>query len=622
MMNEQRGLVRTGRVRMARGETMTWVIVGVAALVVIGGGAWYVMGSGGGSSLAATGETAAVVQQDFDITTTASGELEARNRVELRSGLERQSLITFIVPEGARVKAGDLVVQLQTDQLKTELDEVEAQVVSARAALVSANKAYEIQQNENESNLRQSRLAVTIAELTLDQWIEGDVAIKRRDLSLAMERAEVELERLADRYGQSQELYAREFVSKDEMDRDEVAYIEAISQWKVSQLQKVVYETYQYPKDEKQKKSDVTEAQAEVERVMLNNSSELERKAADRANAEQTLALRESRQARLKQQFASATIIAPQDGLVVYATSLERGGWGGRGDVTLQIGQQVSPNQLMVILPDTSEMLAAVRVPEAMAGRVRPGMPASVKVDAAGGLTLDGKVESIGVIAETGGWRDPNLREYTVRISLDIGSDAERLKPSMRAESRITLGQSKGSLSVPIQAVFQDGAVQYVNRVVGNGSVERVAIKLGKRSDARAEVLSGVETGERVLLRDPTTTEVAFKGWDTAKLKAVGYSVDENGKPVSPGGGMPGGGRPAGAGGTGAPAGGAPATGTPGENGAGGGRGARQPGESGQGGGRRPAGNRERAPAAEGAAPAATGTTPAPATTEQPASTK
>jgi HlyD family secretion protein len=548
----------TAGTAIRRGNMTTWAVVGVGA-AALAGGLWYVVAMRGGGSGSATGEIAAVVKQDFEITTTASGELEARNRVELRSGLERQSLITFIVPEGTRVKAGDLVVQLQTDQLKTELDEVEAQVVSARAQLVSANKAYEIQQNENESKLRQAKLAVTIAELTLAQWFEGDVAIKRRDLSLAVERAEVELERLADRYGKSQDLYEREFVSKDEMDRDEVSYIEAISQWKVSQLERVVYETYQYPKDEKQKRSDVTEAQAEVERVLLNNSSELERKAADRANAEQTLALRESRQARLKHQFASATIVAPQDGLVVYATSLERGGWGGRGDVTLQIGQQVSPNQLMVILPDTSEMLAAVRVPEALAGRVRKGMPANVRVDAAGGLMFSGEVESIGVIAETGGWRDPNLREYTVRISLDIGANAERLKPSMRAEAKVTLGQAKDALTVPIQAVFQDGAVQYVNRVAANGKAERVPIKLGKRSDSRAEILAGVAVGEHVLLRDPKPTEVAFKGWDTAQLTSMGYVMDETGQPRAPGGSGPGG--PGGPGGGGMPRGERPAGG-------------------------------------------------------------
>ncbi len=544
--------------RKGRGVTLRWVAGAIALVVLVGVGVVLASRRGRGD-LARSGDTAPASRQDFEIVTTASGELEAKNRVELRSGLERQSLITFIVPEGARVKQGDLLVQLQTDQIKTELDEVYAQVVSARAQLVSATKSFEIQLNTNESRLRQARLAVDLARLALSQWLEGDVTMNRQNNQLAISRAELELERLADKFARSQDLYAQGFSSKDEMDKDEVAYIEAISQWRHSRLVGEVYEKFDFPKDEKTRLSTVEEAQAELERVVMNNESELASKLADKTNAEQQLTLKDSKHARLARQFESATVKAPQDGLVVYATSLERGGWGGRGDVTLQIGQQVSPNQLMIILPDTSEMVAAVRVQESLAGRIRPDMPASVRVDAAGGRVFNGHVESIGVIAETGGWRDPNLREYTVRIAMDIGDAADKLKPSMRAEARITLGQATNALSVPVQGVFQDGAVRFVHRVRGDGQVERVPIKLGKRSDTRAEVLGGLDEGQSILVRDPLPGELAPGGWDPEQLKAAGYALDEQGNPVAPREGRPAGrpnGMPPGAPGAGGPPGG------------------------------------------------------------------
>lgn len=549
------------RVRTSKGVALRWATIAVAVVLLVGVGV--VMASRRGrSDLTRSAETASASRQDFEIVTTASGELEAKNRVELRSGLERQSLITFIVPEGARVKQGDLLVQLQTDQIKTELDEVFAQVVSARAQLVSATKAYEIQLNTNESRLRQARLAVDLARLAMSQWMEGDVAMKRQDNHLMISRAELELERLADKFARSQDLYEQGFSSKDEMDKDEVAYIEAISQWSTSRLSSEVYEKFDFPKDEKTKQSAVEESQAELERVVMNNESELASKLADKTNAEQQLTLKESKHARLSRQFESATVKAPQDGLVVYATSLERGGWGGRGDVTLQIGQQVSPNQLMIILPDTSEMVAAVRVQEALAGRIRPDMPASVRVDAAGGRVFNGHVESIGVIAETGGWRDPNLREYTVRIAMDIGDAAEKLKPSMRAESKITLGQATNALSVPVQGVFQDGAVRFVYRVRSDGQVERVPIKLGKRSDTRAEILVGLDEGQSVLVRDPMPGELVAGAWNPEQLKAAGYAIDEQGNPVAPREARPMG-RPGGNGGAGGPAGAGATPGSP-----------------------------------------------------------
>jgi hypothetical protein len=171
----------------------------------------------------------------------------------------------------------------------------------------------------------------------------------------------------------------------------------------------------------------------------------------------------------------------------------------------------------------------------------------------------------------------------------------------MRAEARLTLGDAKNALTVPIQAVFQDGPVQYVNKVVGAGKVERVPIKLGKRSDTRAEILAGVSLGDSVLLRDPQAAELAFKGWNADQLKSVGYVLDEKGQPMpsrgqsgmpGPGGGPPKGERPTGAaqpgGGAGAsPGGGAPRgerrarEGSGGQDAGGGGGAPQQPGTAG-----------------------------------------
>lgn len=65
-------------------------------------------------------------------------------------------------------------------------------------------------------------------------------------------------------------------------------------------------------------------------------------------------------------------------------------------------GAQVYPNELLIVLPDTSEMVASVQVHESLAGDVKPGMAATVKVDAVGGEIFQGTVDSIGVLAESG----------------------------------------------------------------------------------------------------------------------------------------------------------------------------------------------------------------------------
>jgi HlyD family secretion protein len=430
---------------MARPGRTRWIVISAVALVALAGGVYAIRGGGDGANVTQVRgpDMGHARKTAFEISTTAVGELEAKKNVELRNPLEDTATIVTIVDEGSAVRAGDVLIQLNSDPIKTRVDEETLRVESGRAELVAAQNEYDIQVNENASRLRDAHLKVELAEIALRQWEEGDLKKKLQSLDLEINRATLELDRLAEKLLNSEEVYAARYMSKDERDRDEVAYIQAIAAYKDAILALDVYDQYEVVAERKQKESDVQSARDELERIQLDNAIELASKQANLNNKRTSLSILEAKLEKLKAQYAAATIRAPQDGLVVYATSLERGGWGGRGEGPLQIGQQVYPNQLMMILPDTSSMVAAVRVQESLAGRVRPGQPATVKIDAAGGRMFRGSVESIGVMAETGGWRDPNLREYTVRIAVD--PDGADLKPAMRAEASNHAGQRRSS---------------------------------------------------------------------------------------------------------------------------------------------------------------------------------
>ena len=233
---------------------------------------------------------------------------------------------------------------------------------------------------------------------------------------------------------------------------------------------------------------------------------------------------------KLKKQVESAVIKAPQAGLVVYATSAGRN-W--RDDSPFVVGRKVYPQESLIVLPDTSEMVAAVRVHETLAGRVRPGQSATVKIDAYSGRVFTGVVDSIGVMAESQGrWMDPNRREYTIKILLNKPDEEVALKPAMRCEATITLGRVEDVPAVPLQAIFTDEMVRFVY-VPEAGKYTRVPVKVGRRSDTLAEITAGVSEGTRVLVRDPAPGEVIRAPWDGAQLKLVGLKMSDDGKPVA-----------------------------------------------------------------------------------------
>jgi len=476
---------------------------------------------------ALTADRAIAKVTSFEVTTVANGELEAKDKIEVRNPLDQESTIVQIMAEGSWAKKGDVLVQLNADTIQQKVDEENLRFKSGDAQRIAAESAYQIQEIDNASKVRQAELKVELAELALRQWAEGDIKKKRQELDLMIDKSVLEVERIAKKYLRSQELLEEEFISKDECDRDEVAYIEAIAAYRTATVSRQVFEVYEYEKERKSKQSDVDEARAELERVKINNVIELANKDAQRSNQRSQVSIIENRLNKLKADLANTALVAPSDGLVVYASSMERFMWGGRGEGPLQIGQQVYPNQLLMILPDTSMMVAAVKVSESLAGRIRAGQAVSVRVDAAGGAVFNGSVESIGVMAESGGWRDPNLREYTVRVALQ--TDRKDLKPAMRCEGRIILDQVTDALSVPVQAVFSDGPVQFVYTPKGS-KFARTPVRVGRRSDLLAEVKAGVSEGDTVLVREPAPGEVLSEPWKNEALAAIGYTISPEGQ--------------------------------------------------------------------------------------------
>jgi hypothetical protein len=154
-------------------------------------------------------------------------------------------------------------------------------------------------------------------------------------------------------------------------------------------------------------------------------------------------------------------------------------------------------------------MIASVKVPEALSGTIRPGQRAMITSDANANSALSGEVLSVGVLAESGGWRDPNRRDYTVKILLKDGYDLG-LKPSMRCKAEIYVGRVSDALHVPIQSVFRNGPINYVY-VPQSGGYAQKKVTIGRASELYIEIKDGLTEGQVVLLREPATEEIVFR---------------------------------------------------------------------------------------------------------------
>jgi HlyD family secretion protein len=285
--------------------------------------------------------------------------------------------------------------------------------------------------------------------------------------------------------------------------------------------------------------------------------------------------LTEDRLNKFLEQKQKTEIVAPADGLVVYfAEDVWRG-----SSRQIAEGSEVYERQTIIQLPDTSAMKIKVRIHEAKTNKIAIGQRARVEVEGIPGVSFPGIVTKIAPLADSQNrWLNPNLKEYDTEITLDQ-SDRE-LKPGVTARVEILVRDVRDVLAVPVQAIYSRNAKSFafVGRSVQRA--EPVVIETGYSSDQFAEVRSGLEEGDFVLLAQDDallaklpeeSRESQVEGIEEAEA-AVTPPVA---RPAAPGGAA----RPAGEGGAARPAGGSGA-----------GRGSASPGSASPGGGKRGSG--------------------------------
>lgn len=496
--------------------------------------------SAGGQSGARGLDLHTVGRTDFDIAIPVSGELAALRQVEVRNLLEGRAVITEIVAEGRRVAKGEVLLKFASEESADKIKDLQDKLKTAQAEAVSNEQALAIKKNERASEIEKANLQVQLAQLALDGWISGDLVSKRQTLATEIEATTIDAERLRKRYAESEALVTKGFISRDEYEKDRIALIQADAKVKQSALNLEVYEKFQRPQDEAKKRSDLEQATAERVRTEQKKDSEIVKAQSDFESSVFRTKNASERLAQGERALENTTIRSPTDGLVVYASSLESGGWGRSGDsAPLAAGTELKPNELAMIIPDTSQMVAYLKVSEALSGQIKPDQEVTIFSDASPTTPIHGTVMNVSVLAESGGWRDPNRRDYKVRVLLD---DAESLalKPSMRCKASILLGSASDVLSVPVQSVFRAGAVTFVYIPDGVGFSQRQVV-IGRSSEMETEVLSGLDVGDQVLLREPSIEEVvvrlptevtAPKEQDTTKANGRTTGHTTGGKPV------------------------------------------------------------------------------------------
>src|SRR5207247_4110005 len=124
--------------------------------------------------------------------------------------------------------------------------------------------------------------------------------------------------------------------------------------------------------------------------------------------------------------------------------------------------------------------------------RVRLGQQVNISVTAFPGIVFTGKVILVSTVV------DPDTR--SVKVRTEVPNRDARLKPDMFANVEIITDVNRTAISIPQSALLNDGGQSIVFVAAGSG-FEKRTVTPGIQSDDRVEIISGLKTGNKVVIK-------------------------------------------------------------------------------------------------------------------------
>jgi HlyD family secretion protein len=440
-----------------------------------------------GRGVVDTSLTYQVAQRSITDTVIERGSIESQNNFVGTCQVPGwQNRIIFIVPEGSTVKEGEVVVRFDSAEVDRMISEKSAALNEAQGKLEQATADLDIQKNKSQSEIQAADLELKLARLDRDKYIKGDFIAEKSDLERQIADGQAQLEKVEDELRNMEILVSKGFRTPEQLRevqlrRNSFRYGLERDEQKMSVLVEFDFVRKQTEFDAK-----ATEAVLKLKRAQDTATAE-ERKAESAiASAKNAVQIAEQELKELQDQKGHCEIKAPQEGTVAYANQ----SWFDPED-RIREGASVRNQQSVFYLPNMKQMQVKVQINEAVVDKIKTNLKATIRMDAFPDITLDGTINYVSELAQSG---FSNVMNYESIIHIDSFPESLNIKPGMTAQVEIMVGVYENVLAVPVTAVTEHQGQAYVYRLQGMQST-RLRVKTGRTTHSFVELLEGVEPG-------------------------------------------------------------------------------------------------------------------------------
>lgn len=159
-------------------------------------------------------------------------------------------------------------------------------------------------------------------------------------------------------------------------------------------------------------------------------------------------------------------------------------------------GDVTSPTLPILVIQQVSPLKVVVNVSEQYYTRLKPGLEASLSVEALGTQSFSGRITKV--------YPTVDATTHTVGVEIEVANKDQRLRPGMYARLDLDFG-TRQALTISDKAIVRQAGsgIRYVY-VLKEGKAVYREVELGELQDGRYEALSGIEPGEQLIISAPS----------------------------------------------------------------------------------------------------------------------
>ncbi len=459
----------------------------------------------------------------------SNGSLEARehHRVPFKLKSMTQATVLSVVEQGAEVKKGDELMRLDPQPILDKIKQKEKELKAAEENVPLKESWLRVEKSIADSS-------ITGAQETLQKSIDGLKKFRQWDapnefkklddgITAAMEARDKAIKTYRDAraaadavsFGDDEKRVVAENAAETAKQKVDAA-IENVDR---AELQKRIYQTYNYPDMLKQMQKATVKGELDLEKTRLKTKADIEDAANELAVAKDQVIKVKEELAELREDLKNVVMLAPADGIVLYGSGGGRSRDGEQRD--LKVGGKVYKGTLMTI-PQAGGYKINIELGEHVRPRLKVNADTVVTFEAIKGMTLEGKLAHISRYASRKrSWDSSSPRIFRGVVELE-GTDG-RLISGLTAKVRIIARKIPDCLSLPIESVFnEDGDVVCYVRTP-NGP-QRRKITTGASNDDYVQVVEGIQAGEEIYVDNPLDVSETGKAGGQSAAQSNGAS--------------------------------------------------------------------------------------------------